>query len=80
MYSNECESAAQFRNISLFVHVLSDRDAMDYFRALVQAGERSNRGLELSEHLINLNPAHYSVWYAAVASPLHQWRPDSFLT
>ncbi|CAE6437386.1 unnamed protein product, partial [Rhizoctonia solani] len=32
------------------------------FRALVQAGERSKRGLELTEHLINLNPAHYSVW------------------
>ena len=38
------------------------RDAMDYFRAIVQAGERSQRGLELTEHLINLNPAHYSVW------------------
>ncbi|KAF8707943.1 Protein prenyltransferase alpha subunit repeat, partial [Rhizoctonia solani] len=38
------------------------RDAMDYFRALVQAGEHSKRGLELTEHLINLNPAHYSVW------------------
>ncbi|KDN50082.1 hypothetical protein RSAG8_01418, partial [Rhizoctonia solani AG-8 WAC10335] len=38
------------------------RDAMDYFRALVQAGERSRRGLELTSHLVNLNPAHYSVW------------------
>ncbi|KAF8609311.1 farnesyltransferase [Ceratobasidium sp. AG-I] len=38
------------------------RDAMDYFRAIAKAGERSQRGLELTEHLINLNPAHYSVW------------------
>lgn len=39
-----------------------DRDAMDYFRAIAKTGERSERGLELTEHLINLNPAHYSVW------------------
>lgn len=38
------------------------RDAMDYFRAIIKAGERSLRGLELTEHLIQLNPAHYTVW------------------
>ncbi|KAG8715345.1 CAAX geranylgeranyltransferase alpha subunit [Ceratobasidium sp. 394] len=38
------------------------RDAMDYFRAIVKAGERSQRGLQLTEHLIQLNPAHYTVW------------------
>ncbi|KAG8754333.1 CAAX geranylgeranyltransferase alpha subunit [Ceratobasidium sp. 428] len=38
------------------------RDAMDYFRAILKAGERSKRGLELTEYLIQLNPAHYTVW------------------
>lgn len=55
--------------------IVPDRDAMDYFRALVQAGERSQRGLELTEHLINLNPAHYSVWYMRLCYSA-PWRLD----
>ena len=75
MYSNECELTTRFRSISIIVHILSDRDAMDYFRALMQTGERSKRGLELTEHLINLNPAHYSVWCAEFLCRLicQQW-------
>ncbi|KAI5474636.1 protein farnesyltransferase/geranylgeranyltransferase type-1 subunit alpha [Pseudohyphozyma bogoriensis] len=38
------------------------RDAMDTFRALVHAGEKSARGIELTEVLIRLNPGHYSIW------------------
>lgn len=49
----------------ILVLIRPDRDAMDYFRAIVKAGERSHRGLELTDHLINLNPAHYSVWCAS---------------
>jgi len=36
---------------------------MDYFRALAASGEKSERGLELTETIIRLNPAHYTVWY-----------------
>jgi len=35
---------------------------MDHFRALSSAGEKSERGLELTETIIRLNPAHYTVW------------------
>jgi protein farnesyltransferase/geranylgeranyltransferase type-1 subunit alpha len=38
------------------------QDAADYFRAIVQAQERSQRALEITEHLIRLNPSHYTVW------------------
>ncbi|KDE07109.1 hypothetical protein MVLG_02679 [Microbotryum lychnidis-dioicae p1A1 Lamole] len=38
------------------------RDAMDTFRALVQKGELSTRGVELTEALIRMNPGHYSIW------------------
>ncbi|GAA6012890.1 hypothetical protein JCM10207_008367 [Rhodosporidiobolus poonsookiae] len=38
------------------------RESMDYFRAMVQTGERSQRTLELTEVLIQMNPGHYSVW------------------
>ncbi|KAG8884780.1 CAAX geranylgeranyltransferase alpha subunit [Tulasnella sp. 331] len=38
------------------------KDAMGYFRAIVKAEEYSERVLPLTEHLIRLNPAHYSVW------------------
>ncbi|KAH8929663.1 protein prenylyltransferase [Atractiella rhizophila] len=38
------------------------RDAMDTFRALVHADEKSERALQLTEHIIRMNAAHYSVW------------------
>lgn len=40
----------------------TDKDATDYFRAVVKAEERSQRVLELTEVLIRLNPAHYTAW------------------
>jgi hypothetical protein len=47
--------------------VLTDKDATDYFRGIVRMGERSERVLELTEHIIRLNPAHYSAWYVQAA-------------
>ncbi|KJA18001.1 hypothetical protein HYPSUDRAFT_145674 [Hypholoma sublateritium FD-334 SS-4] len=38
------------------------KDATGYFRAIVQAGEKSARVLELTENIIRQNPAHYSAW------------------
>lgn len=40
-----------------------DKDATDYFRGIVKKGEKSQRVLQLTEHIIQLNPAHYSAWY-----------------
>jgi hypothetical protein len=60
-----CMEANVCTLLDMWQHILScglDRDAMDYFRAIVKAGERSQRGLELTDHLIQLNPAHYTVW------------------
>ena len=42
-----------------------DKDAMDYFRGIVKTGELSPRVLELTEHIIRLNPGMYSVWYVS---------------
>jgi hypothetical protein len=39
---------------------------MDHFRALAASGEKSERGLELTETIIRLNPAHYTVWWAPI--------------
>ncbi|KAF8961814.1 hypothetical protein BDZ97DRAFT_1176015 [Flammula alnicola] len=38
------------------------KDATNYFRAIVRAGEKSPRVLELTENIIRQNPAHYSAW------------------
>ncbi|WWC90667.1 uncharacterized protein L201_005603 [Kwoniella dendrophila CBS 6074] len=46
------------------------RDAMDYFRAVAAAEERSERALELTETIIRLNPAHYTVWQYRMATLL----------
>ncbi|TVY33595.1 Protein farnesyltransferase/geranylgeranyltransferase type-1 subunit alpha, partial [Lachnellula occidentalis] len=37
-------------------------EAMGYLRAIMAAKEHSPRVLTLTEHIISLNPAHYTVW------------------
>lgn len=37
-------------------------EAMSYLRAVMAANELSERVLDLTEHIIDLNPAHYTVW------------------
>jgi len=48
-----------------------DKDATDYFRAIVKTGEKSPRVLQLTETIIRLNPAHYSAWCAPSVSLNH---------
>ena len=36
--------------------------AMSYLRAVMAANEHSPRVLEVTEHVISMNPAHYTVW------------------
>ena len=37
-------------------------EAMGYLRALMAANEYSERAISLTEHIISMNPAHYTVW------------------
>ena len=37
-------------------------EAMSYLRAVVAKNEMSQRVLDLTEHIITMNPAHYTVW------------------
>lgn len=39
-------------------------EAMSYLRAVMAKNEMSERVLELTEDIIGMNPAHYTVWYA----------------
>lgn len=39
-----------------------DSEAMNYFRAVSHANEKSQRVLELTAHIIDMNPAHYTIW------------------
>lgn len=41
----------------------TDSEAMDYFRAVARVNEKSKRVLELTAHVIDMNPAHYTIWY-----------------
>ncbi|KAG1462877.1 hypothetical protein G6F56_005419 [Rhizopus delemar] len=38
------------------------KDAMDYFRAVIRTNEQSERVLLLTQDIIDMNPAHYTVW------------------
>ncbi|WVO23079.1 uncharacterized protein IAS62_004424 [Cryptococcus decagattii] len=38
------------------------KEAMDYFRAIAAMEEKSERALELTETIVRMNPAHYTVW------------------
>ncbi|KAK0220058.1 hypothetical protein IW262DRAFT_998290 [Armillaria fumosa] len=69
----------QYENINPLAPILYTdeyKDATDYFRGIVRNGEKSERVLELTEHIIRLNPAHYSAWQyryetlIALGSPL----------
>jgi protein farnesyltransferase/geranylgeranyltransferase type-1 subunit alpha len=40
----------------------TDSEAMDYFRAVARVNEKSKRVLELTAHIIDMNPAHYTIW------------------
>ncbi|KAI4217700.1 MAG: hypothetical protein LQ351_000296 [Letrouitia transgressa] len=37
-------------------------EAMSYFRAITAKDEKSERALDLTEEIISMNPAHYTVW------------------
>ena len=45
---------------SLLISTRLDKDATDYLRGIIKPGEKSPRVLELTEHIIRMNPAHYS--------------------
>ena len=38
-------------------------EAMSYLRAVMAENEKSERVLGLTEDIIRMNPAHYTVWY-----------------
>jgi protein farnesyltransferase/geranylgeranyltransferase type-1 subunit alpha len=51
-------------------------EAMSYLRAVMAKNEYSDRVLGLTEHIIGLNPAHYTVWYVSVPLSIHTLHPS----
>ncbi|KAK8041360.1 prenyltransferase alpha subunit [Apiospora phragmitis] len=46
-------------------------ESMSYLRAVMAANEHSPRCLKLTEHIISMNPAHYTVWLYRFANIQH---------
>ncbi|ESK86396.1 farnesyltransferase geranylgeranyltransferase type i alpha subunit [Moniliophthora roreri MCA 2997] len=70
LYANRSEWAditplEQYENdqpLAPIHYTVEYKDATDYFRGIVKIGERSQRVLELTKAIIDMNPGHYSVW------------------
>lgn len=43
--------------------MMAVKNLMGIFRAVVLKREYSQRALDLSEELLDLNPANYTIWY-----------------
>lgn len=43
-------------------------EAMSYLRAIQAKEEMSERALAITEHIIDMNPAHYTVWFVSEIS------------
>ena len=44
-------------------------EAMSYLRAIMAKEEYSSRALAITEHITEMNPAHYTVWFLSL--PFH---------
>jgi protein farnesyltransferase/geranylgeranyltransferase type-1 subunit alpha len=51
-------------------------DAMSYLRAVMAKNEMSERVLDLTEDIIGMNPAHYTVWYVSLTACKTKHYPD----
>lgn len=45
------------------VTTVTVKDAMNYFRAILKSGEISQRALDLTTAVVDLNAANYAAWY-----------------
>jgi hypothetical protein len=52
-------------------------EAMGYLRAVMAKNEFSERVLGLTEHIISMNPAHYTVWYVVCSVKLRSFGGDT---
>jgi protein farnesyltransferase/geranylgeranyltransferase type-1 subunit alpha len=41
-------------------------EAVSYLRAMMARDETSQRVLQITKHVIDMNPAHYTVWYDGI--------------
>lgn len=48
--------------LAMIAYTEAYSEAMSYLRAVMASDEKSERVLSLTEDIINMNPAHYTVW------------------
>lgn len=60
---SEAQQQQQITPLATIAYTPEYEEATAYLRAVMAQDEMSDRALELTEDVIKLNPAHYTVWY-----------------
>lgn len=60
--SEAVEQQQQITPLASIAYAPEYEEATSYLRAVMAEDEMSERALELTEHIIKLSPAHYTVW------------------
>ena len=68
----------QTNAISPILYTKNYSDAMAYLRGMMHVREYSRRSLSLTKYIIDLNPAHYTVWTYRYDCLVHLADPDLF--
>lgn len=64
--------------LAAIAYTESYSEAMAYLRAVMAKDEKSERVLELTEDIIGMNPAHYTVWFVP-ARELKCWPTNAHI-
>jgi protein farnesyltransferase/geranylgeranyltransferase type-1 subunit alpha len=65
-YAAACMMMSYTIIFALITFIPLVRELMDLFRAVLVSGEKSERVLKLTQEILDINAANYTVWYTQI--------------